>query len=220
MTMRTHASEDAAIRSYETRKRVFDIIMATLALATLAPLLALIAIAVKVDSRGPVFYRGVRSGKGGVPFKIFKFRTMVENAESVGGMSTAKNDPRVTRVGAFLRRFKLDELPQFINVLVGEMSIVGPRPEMPAYTALYDGEERLILTVRPGITDFASLQFSQLDEVLGEDDADRVYETRVRPVKNALRVKYVKERNLLLDIKLIVATAAKLAGSVVSRALR
>lgn len=206
--------------SYEAQKRIFDVIVSSLALILLAPVMLAIAIAVKLGSNGPIIYRGVRTGKGGAEFEIFKFRTMVENAESLGGMSTARNDPRVTRVGVILRRFKLDELPQFINVLFGDMSIVGPRPEMPAYTRLYQGDERLILSVRPGITDFASIRFSQLDEVLGEDDADQVYETQVRPEKNALRVKYVKERNMWLDVKLIFATASKVIGGAVSRALR
>lgn len=146
----------------------------------------------------------------GLPFRIFKFRTMVMNAEAIGGPSTGKDDPRVTRVGRFLRRYKLDELPQLLNVLRGEMSIVGPRPEVPQYTALYEGDELLILTVRPGITDYASVEFAQLSEVLGSDDPDRMYEERVRPIKNALRVKYVKEQSLVVDLKIIALTVARL----------
>jgi len=132
------------------------------------------------------------------------------NAEAIGGPSTGKDDPRVTRVGRFLRRYKLDELPQLLNVLRGEMSIVGPRPEVPQYTALYEGDELLILTVRPGITDYASVEFAQLSEVLGSDDPDRMYEERVRPIKNALRVKYVKEQSLVVDLKIIALTVARL----------
>ncbi len=193
-------------------KRIFDILVSVVGLIVLAPLLLLIAVVIKLDSTGPVFYRGVRSGLNGRPFRIYKFRTMVPNAEKLGGLSTAKDDPRVTRVGKFLRRYKLDELPQLINVLKGEMSIVGPRPEMPEYTGQYTGEEKLILTVRPGITDYASLEFIQLGEILGSDDVDRVYEERVRPIKNALRVKYVKERSFYVDILIILKTLAKLVG--------
>jgi lipopolysaccharide/colanic/teichoic acid biosynthesis glycosyltransferase len=172
----------------------------------LAPLLGVIALAVKLDSRGPALYRGLRTGRHGKPFRIFKFRTMVPDAERMGGGSTAKDDPRVTLVGRFLRRYKLDELPQLLNVVKGEMSLVGPRPELPEYTRLYSGEELLILSVRPGMTDYSSLQFIQLGEVLGNEDVDRMYEERVRPIKNALRVKYVKERTFRGDFKIICQT--------------
>lgn len=196
-----------------TLKRVFDILVASLALLFLSPLLFLIAISVRLDSRGPAIYRGRRSGIHNTEFYMLKFRTMVVDAESRGGYSTARNDPRVTRVGRALRRSKFDELPQLINVLRGEMSIVGPRPEVPAYTRLYAGEERLILTVLPGITDYSSIKFVQLDLLLGEKDADKVYEEIVRPVKNALRIKYVKEQSLKTDIIIISKTILKLAGS-------
>jgi lipopolysaccharide/colanic/teichoic acid biosynthesis glycosyltransferase len=137
---------------------------------------------------------------------------MVPNAEKLGGLSTAKDDPRVTKIGEFLRRYKLDELPQLMNVLKGEMSIVGPRPEMPEYTELYEGEEKLILSVRPGITDYASLEFIHLGEVLGNENPDQVYEQEVRPLKNALRVKYVKEQNFWGDIGIILKTLRKMFG--------
>ncbi|HWQ60808.1 MAG TPA: sugar transferase [Negativicutes bacterium] len=187
-------------------KRIFDIIFASLGALMLAPVLITIAVAIKLTSPGPVFYRGVRTGLHGKPFRIFKFRTMVVNAEKVGGPSTGKDDPRITSVGGFLRRYKLDELPQLLNVISGEMSLVGPRPEVPQYTAEYQGEELLILTVRPGITDYASIKFSRLDEVLGSEEPDRVYEEKVRPVKNALRIKYVKEQSFFGDIALIFST--------------
>lgn len=196
-----------------TPKRVFDILVASLALLFLSPFLLLIAISVRLDSPGPAIYRGRRSGIHNTEFYMLKFRTMVVDAESRGGYSTARNDPRVTRVGRALRRSKFDELPQLINVLRGEMSIVGPRPEVPAYTRLYAGEERLILTVLPGITDYSSIKFVQLDLLLGEKDADKVYEEIVRPVKNALRIKYVKEQSLKTDIIIISKTILKLAGS-------
>ena len=136
-------------------KRTFDFVCAAFGLVILAPLFLLIAVLIKLDSRGAVFYRGVRIGRYGRPFKIFKFRTMRPDAEHVGTNVTAHRDPRITRVGRWLRPAKLDELPQLINVLKGEMSIVGPRPEVEEHTAAYSPEERIILSVRPGITDYA-----------------------------------------------------------------
>jgi len=194
----------------ETAKRLFDFVVAGVGLALLAPLLCCIAVLVRLDSPGPILYRGRRSGRCGIPFLIFKFRTMVEDAESKGGMSTGAGDPRLTRIGLFLRKYKFDELPQLLNVLRGEMSVVGPRPEMPAYTQLYQGEEATILSVRPGITDLASLQFIQLSEALGSQDPDRVYEERVRPIKNALRVRYVRERTFRGDLRIIFLTLQRL----------
>jgi len=194
-------------------KRVFDNVVSFCGLVLLAPLLIVIAVLIKLDSEGPVFYRGLRTGRHGKPFQIFKFRTMVCNAEQLGGGSTAKDDPRVTRMGRVLRRYKWDELPQLLDVLRGEMSIVGPRPELPEYTRLYSGEEKMILTVRPGITDYASLEFIRLGEILGNAAPDRYYEEKVRPIKNALRVKYVKERSFFGDLKLIARTLARILTS-------
>lgn len=191
-------------------KRFFDISASVFGLIILSPILILIAILVKLDSPGPVFYRGIRTGRYGHPFKIFKFRTMVMDAEKLGGTSTAKNDPRVTRLGWSLRRYKIDELPQLINVLKGEMSIVGPRPEVEEYTRLYNQEEKIILSVRPGITDYASIEFSNLAEVLGSQDVDRVYVEKIRPIKNRLRTRYVKEQTFLRDIKIIFKTLRKI----------
>ncbi|MGQ9698440.1 MAG: sugar transferase [Armatimonadota bacterium] len=194
----------------DAAKRGFDLVVSVLGLAVLWPLLLIIAIAVKLDSPGPVFYRGVRTGRGGIPFRIYKFRTMVNNAESLGGGSTAKNDPRVTRIGRLLRKYKLDELPQLINVVRGDMSLVGPRPELPTYTSRYTSEEKAILSVRPGITDFSSIEYIDLAEVLGDDGADTVYEERVLPTKNQLRLKYVAERSFWLDLRLIALTIVRL----------
>jgi lipopolysaccharide/colanic/teichoic acid biosynthesis glycosyltransferase len=132
-------------------KRLFDIILAFAGLVVLFPLFVAVAILIKLDSKSPVFYRGVRIGRFGKPFKIFKFRTMVANAEKLGGPSTSADDPRLTNAGKYIRRYNLDELPQFINVLKGEMSIVGPRPEVPQCAKLFAEEEKVILTVRPGI---------------------------------------------------------------------
>ncbi|MGC8833415.1 MAG: sugar transferase [Armatimonadota bacterium] len=201
----------------DVAKRIFDLAVSVLALTVLWPVFAAIAIAVKLDSPGPVFYRGVRTGRYGVPFRIFKFRTMVQNAESIGGGSTAKDDPRITRVGRFLRKYKLDELPQLLNVIKGEMSLVGPRPELPQYTSQYTLQEQAILSVRPGITDFSSIEYSDLAEVLGSEDADRVYEEKVLPVKNQMRLKYVAERSFWLDLRLIVLTIFKILTKIWGR---
>ena len=194
-------------------KRTFDLVTASIGLVILSPLFVVIACAVRCDTRGPVFYRGVRTGLNGIPFRIIKFRTMVPDAESLGGKVTARDDARVTRVGRVLRRYKLDELPQLINVIKGDMSVVGPRPEVSEYTALYTDEEHVILSVRPGITDYASIELVQLGEVVGSDTKDGAFEDRVRKVlevKNALRVKYVREQTLIGDIKLILLTLRKL----------
>jgi len=191
-------------------KRTFDIFVSTIGLLVLWPLMALIALAIKCSSAGPIYYHGIRTGKHGETFRILKFRTMVDNAEQLGGFSTGRDDPRVTGIGRFLRKHKLDELPQLINVLRGEMSIVGPRTEMPAYTDEYEGEEQLMLTVRPGIADYASIKYANLGEILGNEDPDRVYEEKIRPIKNQLRVKYVKEQSFLGDIRIILQTLLKL----------
>lgn len=193
-------------------KRLFDIASSSVALVVLSPVLLLIAIGIKITSPGPVFYRGVRSGRFGKSFRILKFRTMVVDAASLGGSSTGKDDPRVTTFGRFLRRFKLDELPNLVCVLRGEMSIVGPRPEVQEYTNLYRGEEELILSVRPGITDLSSIQYIDLAEHIGSENVDENFETRVLPTKNKLRVKYVKEWSFWADMKIIGKTIIRLIG--------
>jgi lipopolysaccharide/colanic/teichoic acid biosynthesis glycosyltransferase len=191
---------------YYISKRAFDIAVSTAGLVVLSPLLLALAVALKCDSRGPVFYRGVRTGRFGRPFRIFKFRTMVKNAEQIGSVTTSDNDPRITRVGRILRKYKLDELPQLINVIRGDMSLVGPRPEVVSYTNRYNAEERIILTVRPGITDWASIQFSDLQKIVGSEDAERVYREHVLPRKTELRVKYVQERSFTSDVRILAQT--------------
>lgn len=193
-------------------KRVFDLVAATLGLIVLSPLLALIAIAIKLDSRGPVLYRGVRTGLRGRPFRILKFRTMIVNAEALG-TATAHRDPRVTRIGRFLRKHKLDELPQLLNVIRGEMSLVGPRPEVEEHTSVYTAEEQIILSVRPGITDYSSIRFAQLGELLGGDnpeEANRVFIEKYRAEKNRLRIEYVRNRSFAEDLRIIFRTLARL----------
>jgi len=173
-------------------KRVSDLGFSAAAVLTLAPLMILIAVLIKLGPPGPVFYRGERAAKGGNTFLILKFRSMVVDAERRGGFSTAINDPRLTPIGRFLRKYKLDELPQFFNVLFGDMSLVGPRPQVLFYTSKYAGDDRLILSVKPGITDLASLYFADMDSVLGSGDVDARYLAEVEPVKNKLRLQYVK----------------------------
>ena len=187
-------------------KRLFDITACLVALPFLFPFFAITTIAIKLDSSGPVFYRGWRTGLGGKPFRIFKFRTMVVDAEMIGGPSTALNDLRLTRIGKFLRKYKIDELPQLINILTGEMSFVGPRPQVEKYTKFYNDEEQIILSVRPGLTDYASIKFINLDQILGDESVDERYLKEIEPEKNRLRMKYAKEHSFLIDIKIILMT--------------
>lgn len=192
----------------EAIKRIFDVIVSAIGLIILSPLMLVIAYLIKREDGGPVFYRGVRVGRYGKPFRIYKFRTMVVDAEKLGGPSTADDDPRITRIGRVLRKYKLDELPQLINVLKGEMSLVGPRPEVKFYVDMLSEEEReLILSVRPGITDWASLWNPDEGAVLaGSDDPEKTYMEKIRPTKIKLQLKYVKERSFWTDLKIIFLT--------------
>jgi lipopolysaccharide/colanic/teichoic acid biosynthesis glycosyltransferase len=193
-------------------KRVFDIIFSFFGLVIISPLLLLIAVVIKITSPGPVFYRGKRVGRGGKIFKIYKFRTMVPNADKIGGPSTASDDPRLIKIGKFLKKFQLDELPQLINVLKGEMSFVGPRPEVPFYVDKMTEEEKsIILSVRPGMTDWASLWNFHEGEVLkGSPDPEKAYQEKIWPKKKRLQIKYVKERSFWIDIKIILKTILKI----------
>ena len=188
-------------------KRWVDMILSSVALIILSPLFFVVAILIKLDSHGPVFFRGTRIGKDGSPFRIYKFRTMVDNAEKIGGPSTPADDPRLTKIGKILRRYNLDELPQFINVLNGEMSIVGPRPEVPQYVKIFTEEEREILTVRPGITDWASIWNPDEGAVLaGSDDPEKEYLEKIWPEKHRLELEYVRNRSFLIDCKIMLKT--------------
>lgn len=189
-------------------KRLLDVFLAIAGLAVLWPVLLACAIAVKLGSPGPVFYRGVRTGLHGRPFRIWKFRSMVVDAESRGGTTTGSGDARVTAVGQLLRHSKLDELPQLFNVLVGDMSFVGPRPEVAEYTSQYTPEERRILDVRPGITDLASIEFNDLQAYVGTEDPDGMYRRQVLPRKNQLRLRYVNEQSLALDAAILFRTVS------------
>jgi lipopolysaccharide/colanic/teichoic acid biosynthesis glycosyltransferase len=190
-------------------KRLFDLTFASIGLVLVAPIFLALALLIKLEDGGPVFYRGIRVGRYGKPFKIYKFRTMVSNAEKMGGPSTADDDPRITRIGKLIRKHKLDEVPQLINVFKGEMSLVGPRPEVEHYVDMFTDEEKAILTVRPGITDWASLWNSDEGRILsGNPDPERTYMEKIRPTKLRLQLKYVKERSFLVDLDIILRTIA------------
>jgi len=193
-------------------KRLFDIMFSLFGLTIASPLLFLIAILVRVSSQGSVFFRGERVGKDGRNFRIYKFRSMIVGAEEKGGPSTAADDPRLTKIGPFLKKFQLDELPQLINVLKGEMSLVGPRPEVPLYVDMMTEEEKkIILAIRPGMTDLASLlNFHEGDILKGSPDPEKTYMEKIRPEKIRFQIEYVKNRSFWLDIKIIIKTIFKL----------
>ena len=189
-------------------KRGFDFCVALAALAILAAPLALAALAVWLEDGESPFYRGVRIGKGGRPFKMVKFRSMRRDAWKSGVNSTASEDPRITRVGRILRRFKLDEFPQFVNLLAGDMSLVGPRPQVPDDAALYTEEERRLFTVRPGLTDLASIVFADEAAILaGSEDPDLLYNRIIRPWKSRLALAYLDHMGLALDLRILLLTA-------------
>ena len=189
-------------------KRVFDIVVSATALLLLLPLLLILGAAVAVSSPGGAFFRQVRVGKGGKEFRLLKFRTMRPGSEAQGQITVGGKDPRITGIGYFLRRSKMDELPQLINVLLGDMSIVGPRPEVPKYVALYTKEQREVLSVRPGITSAASIAYMDENEILGKStDPDRTYIEEVMPAKLALDLEYVQRRSFVRDLSIIGRTA-------------
>jgi lipopolysaccharide/colanic/teichoic acid biosynthesis glycosyltransferase len=190
-------------------KRCFDLIVSSIALLILSAVFLFFAIIIKLESKGPVFYRGVRIGKNGKSFRIYKFRSMVQDAEKKGAASTNANDARITKVGRLIRAFKIDELSQIINVFFGDMSFVGPRPEVKKFVDMYTEDERTILTVRPGITDWSSIKFHNEPEIIaasGIADADEAYAKLIRPEKLRLQMKYVHEHTFWIDLKIIFAT--------------
>ena len=188
-------------------KRVFDLVASLVGLVLLAPFLLVLALLIKLGSPGPVFYRGVRAGRYGKPFRIFKFRTMVINADKIGGPSSAADDPRITRMGKFLRRYKLDELPQLLNVVKGEMSFVGPRPEVLPYVEMFNDEEKAILNVPPGITDWASIWNPDEGAILaGSPDPEKTYLEKIRPGKIRLQLEYVRNHSFGVDMQILAQT--------------
>ncbi len=187
-------------------KRCLDFAIALVAIILLLPVILVFSLAVVIDSGFPVFYTPLRCGYKGKPFKIIKYRTMVKDADKIGGGTTALNDPRITKVGTILRKVKADEIVQIFNVLTGTMSFVGPRPELLQYTEQYTDEERAILEVRPGITDYSSLEFINLDEIVGSENADEMYEKYVLKRKNQLRIKYAEDVSLKTDFIILFKT--------------
>lgn len=190
-------------------KRVLDVVVAGSVVMLTWPLYGIIGIAIVAEDGFPIFYRAERGGYKGKPFKICKFRTMVKNADQIGGGTTARHDSRITRVGDILRKTKLDEIPQFLQVLTGQMSVIGPRPELLQYTNQYNEEEQIIFEVRPGITDYSSLKFINLDEIVGSEDADQVYEQKVLHEKNRLRMQYAREVSFRADCRIFAMTIIK-----------
>ena len=191
-------------------KRIFDLICSTLGLIVLSPVLIVIAIKIKLGSDGPVFFKQIRIGENNREFEILKFRTMVVDAEKLGRQITVGNDSRITKIGGFLRKYKLDELPQLINVFKGDMSLVGPRPEVPRYVKLYNEEQRKVLEVKPGITDLASIRYRDENELLGKaENPDEFYINTIMPDKLALNLEYINKNNVFIDIYIILKTIVK-----------
>lgn len=192
-------------------KRLFDIVMSLIGLIFLLPFFFVIAIWILLDSPGGVFYRQSRVGKNGAGFKLWKFRSMRPDSDRQGLLTVGGRDPRITRSGYFLRKYKFDELPQLINVLVGDMSFVGPRPEVRKYVDLYNAEQRKVLDVRPGITDIASLEYFDENELLGKStDPERTYIEEVMPAKLKLNLQYIDKANLGTDIGMILRTLKRI----------
>ncbi len=193
-------------------KRVFDLVLSLAGIVLLAPLFFAVAVWIRLDSPGPVFFRQVRVGRFGKPFRIFKFRTMRVDSETMGPRITAGEDTRITQAGRILRRYKLDELPQLVNVALGQMSLVGPRPEVPHYVALYPGDVReRVLSVPPGITDYASIEFRDESALLRySQDPESTYINEIMPAKLKYYEQYVRNRSFSVDLKLLLETLKKI----------
>jgi lipopolysaccharide/colanic/teichoic acid biosynthesis glycosyltransferase len=192
-------------------KRLFDLMITIPMLLLVSPFFLIIALLIKLGSNGPVFYMQTRVGLNSSDFKIFKFRTMHVDADKAGLLTVGGRDPRVTPIGFFLRKYKLDELPQLLNVLFGSMSLVGPRPEVRKYVDLYNAEQQKVLSVKPGITDYASIEYSEENELLAKsNDPERTYINEIMPAKLFLNQKYIAEKSLTTDIKIIWLTFKKI----------
>lgn len=194
-------------------KRFLDIILSLLVIIILLPLFVVIAILISIESPGGPFYKQVRVGKEGKPFDLYKFRSMRTGSDKKGLITVGNADSRITKMGRFVRKYKLDEFPQLINVLKGEMSVVGPRPEVPKYVAMYNEDQRKVLSVRPGLTDYASIQYFEENEILAQsDDPERTYINEVMPEKLRLNRKYIEEQSLGTDFSIIMKTLGKILG--------
>lgn len=188
-------------------KRAFDIVASGVGLILLSPLFFILAVWIKIDSKGPVFYRQVRVGRGNKDFRLFKFRSMRPDSDKLGLITVGGHDPRVTRSGYYIRKYKLDEFPQLINVFLGNMSLVGPRPEVRKYVEMYTPDQMRVLSVRPGITSLASIRYRNENDLLAAaDDPDRVYVEKIMPDKLSIDLEYVERANLWNDIKIIFST--------------
>ncbi len=194
-------------------KRLLDILLSLCACIVLLLPGLVISLLIKLSSKGKVFFMQTRVGKSGKEFSILKFRSMRPLAESSGQLTVGEDDPRITGIGNFLRKTKLDETPQLINILKGEMSIVGPRPEVPKYVALYNEEQRKVLEVRPGLTDLASLEYFDENRLLGEsDNPEQTYIDTIMPHKLSLNLKYIEEKSIMLDMQIILRTMKRIVG--------
>lgn len=194
-------------------KRSFDILFSLIGLILLLPFFIIIALCIRLDSNGGIFYRQTRVGKDGKDFRLFKFRTMVSGSDKKGLITVGGRDSRITRIGYTLRKYKLDELPQLLNVLIGDMSLVGPRPEVRKYVDLYTEQQRMVLSVQPGITDYASIEYSNENELLGQsDDPETTYIQEIMPHKLQLNLKYIREKGMLTDLRIIFATLKKIVS--------
>ena len=191
--------------------RLLDIVLSLLGLLFLLPIFLILAVWIKFDSQGSIFFRQIRVGKDGRDFRIYKFRTMIVNAEKMGIITIGERDPRITNSGYFLRKYKLDELPQLINVLKGEMSFVGPRPEVRKYVEMYNQEQLKILTVKPGITDYASIEYINEDEILGKSfNPEKTYIEEIMPQKIKYNMKYINNKTVIEYFKIIFLTIIKI----------
>ncbi len=192
-------------------KRLLDIIAALSGLIILSPFFILLALAIVIDSRGGVFYRQIRVGQNNKDFGLFKFRSMQSGADKKGLLTVGGRDSRITRVGYFIRKYKLDELPQLLNVVLGDMSLVGPRPEVRKYVELYNAEQKRVLDAKPGITDYASIEYFNENELLAQSSKpEETYINEVMPAKLKLNLKYIGEQSLLTDVKIIYRTIRKI----------
>ena len=210
---RSRVGHDRDVPQMKPGKRIFDFAGAALGLSLLWPVFLVVALHIKVDHRGPVFFRQERIGRGGKPFRIWKFRSMVTEAENRDPQLTVGEDPRITRTGRWLRRLKLDELPQLFNVLSGDMSLVGPRPEVPKYVILYDASQRRVLDLFPGITDPASLEYRDEGErLILARDPERVYVEEIMPAKIRLNLQYAENATVWSDFVVILKTLTTLLG--------
>lgn len=187
-------------------KRIIDFFLALLGFIILLPVYIIISFAIVIDTGFPILYRAPRGGYKNIPFKIYKFRSMIKNADKVGGYTAALHDKRITKVGRILRKTKLDEIPQLLNIIKGEMSFVGPRPEVLAYVKMFAGKEKYILQVRPGITDYSSLKFADMGATVGDGDVDTYFINNILAQKNELRVQYVYDISLHTDVKIFIKT--------------